>query len=170
MLTIQNLLATNHSKANTDRIIHTIGSDVILFEDLIKIILGKNTELARRAAWVFSEIAPDFPQICYLHWSALLTLVGQTNTHDAIKRGFFSALQQLNAPQEHLGETVQLCFEHLTNRQAAIAIRVNAMTSLVNMAQVLSELKPEIRLILEDELTFGSAGFVSRARREMRRL
>ncbi len=167
---IQSLLAATHSKANTLRIIAYIGYDSDLFEELLVIFLGDDEELARRAAWVFSELAPRFPEKCYEHWAALLTLVSRKDAHDAIKRGFFRALQDLETPEAFLGNTVQLCFEQLLNRQAAIAIRVFAMTSLVNMAQGLPELKPEIRLLLEDELPFGSAGFISRAKRELGRL
>lgn len=170
MAGIQSLLAANHSKANTQRIVGIIGYDADLFEELVAIFLGQDAELARRAAWVFSELAPRFPEVCYRYWSAMLAMVGRRNVHDAIKRGFFRALQDLETPELYLGDTVQLCFEQLMNRQAAIAIRVFAMTSLVNLAQQLPELKSEIRLILEDELPFGSAGFVSRAKRELRRL
>lgn len=170
MASIQSLLAANHSKANTLRIINYIGQDADLFEELIALFIGMDAELSRRAAWVFSELAPRFPEVCYRHWPAMLALVSRKDVHDAVKRGFFRALQDMETPEDYLGDTVQLCFEQLMNRQAAIAIRVFAMTSLVNMAQQLPELKSEIRLLLEDELPFGSAGFVSRAKRELRRL
>lgn len=170
MPSVKSLLTARHNKAVINRIINHIGYDEALFEELLAVFLGDEGELARQAAWVFSDVAPKFPATCHLQWPALLALASRPNTHEAIKRGFFRALQHLETPEPYLGETVQLCFDQLLNRQAAIAIRVFAMTSLVNLAQQLPELKPEIKLILEDELPFGSAGFVSRARREMRRL
>lgn len=170
MSSVQALLTARHSKAVINRIIAHIGQDEMRFEELLAAYLGENKELARQAAWVFSDVAPDFPASCHQKWPALIALANQSHEHDAIKRGFFRALQRLSTPEAYAGETVQLCFDQLLNRQAAIAIRVFAMTSLVNLAQDLPELKTEIRLILEDELPFGSAGFVSRAKREMRRL
>lgn len=167
---IQSMLTANNSKAQINKIIAEIGYDESQFEVLINLLLGDNELIARRAAWVFSEIAIHFPASSQRHWPALLACAGAPNAHDAIKRGIFRAFQFLEVPEKYLGETVQLCFEQLLNRQAAIAVRVFAMTSLVKLAQQLPELKSEISLILEDELPFGSAGFVSRAKRELKRL
>jgi hypothetical protein len=170
MPSVKSLLTAHHSKAVIDRINDYIGYDETLFEELLAVFLGDDEELARQAAWVFSDVAPRFPKRCHQKWQELLALANRPSTHDAIKRGFFRALQHVDPPEAYLGETIQLCFDQLLNRQAAIAIRVFAMTGLVNMVQPLPELKTEIRLLLEDELPYASAGFVSRARREMRRL
>ncbi len=167
---VMQLLRAQHSKPQTDKIIRYIGYDADLFEELLDAFLGPDAEMARRAAWVYGYTAHLFPENCFKRWGKLLSLMADPVIHDALKRNFFRALEQMQVPEELLGETVQVCFDQLMNRQQAVAIRVFAMTCLTNMAQQIPELKPEIRLLLEEELPFSEGGFASRARKELKRL
>jgi hypothetical protein len=52
----------------------------------------------------------------------------------------------------------------------AIAIRCSSMSILEKICNRIPELQPELRLILEEQLEHGSAGFKSRAKRVLSRL
>jgi hypothetical protein len=96
----------------------------------------------------------------------LLALPNQT---DAVKRNLLRALQFVKVPSRYQGRIADCCFAFLTGKEP-IAIKVFAMTVLANLAAENHELKNEIIPIIESQLPFGSAGFISRARKVLRQL
>ena len=65
---------------------------------------------------------------------------------------------------------VDICFNFLLSQDEPVAIRVFAMTVLGNIAQKWPELKNELRMAIEENMEFGSAGFKSRGKKELKRL
>jgi hypothetical protein len=90
--------------------------------------------------------------------------------HDAVKRNTVRLLQFISLPKSLQGVTAQVCFDLLQNRKEAIAVRVFAMTVLSNIAKDQPALKSELKIIIEDNLPYGSAGFVSRGRKILKEL
>ena len=79
-------------------------------------------------------------------------------------------LQFIEVPKHAQGLVANLCFTFLQNIKEPIAIRVFAMTVLVNLSKTLPELKNELISIIEDQMPYGSPGFISRGRKSLKEL
>jgi len=58
----------------------------------------------------------------------------------------------------------------LENKKEPIAIRVFAMTVLANLADTYPEIKGELIAVIEDQMPYGSAGFISRGKKILKKL
>jgi hypothetical protein len=90
--------------------------------------------------------------------------------HDAVKRNVVRLLQFIEIPKQLQGLTADICFRFFHNKREPIAVRVFSMTVLSNLAKKLPELKNELIPLIEDQLPYGSAGFISRGRKVLREL
>jgi len=68
------------------------------------------------------------------------------------------------------GLVVVICFDFFQSKKEPVAVKVFSMTVLANVAQDLKELRQELILRIEDQLPYGSAGFLSRAGRVLKQL
>lgn len=83
---------------------------------------------------------------------------------------FLRLLQYISIPLSLQGKTINLCFDFLNNPKEPIAVRVFAMTVLGNLAKENADLKNEIIMVIEDQLPYGSAGFLSRGKKVLKQL
>ncbi len=79
-------------------------------------------------------------------------------------------LQFIPIPKSSQGQVASLCFKFLNDPKQPIAVRVFSMTVLANLAREVPELQRELRILIEDQLPYGSAGFVSRGRSILKKL
>ena len=101
----------------------------------------------------------------------LVKLIQETNATIALKRNILRILQFVNIPESLHDAVMQVSFDHLENRQMAVAVRCSSMTVLANLAKYYPEIKQEITAILHTDLHYGtSAGFRSRAKRILNEL
>jgi hypothetical protein len=61
-------------------------------------------------------------------------------------------------------------FEYLQNPKIAVAIRVFSMTVVANITEGQPDMRRELKLILEDQLPYGTAAFKSRARKVLKQI
>jgi hypothetical protein len=64
---------------------------------------------------------------------------------------------------------IDTCFALLDPKEP-IAVRAFSMTVLGNLAAQHPDLKKELRLVIESQLPYGSAGFVARAKKVLKQL
>jgi hypothetical protein len=62
------------------------------------------------------------------------------------------------------------CFEYITSENETVAVKVFSMTILANLSKVYPEIKPELKLILEEHWDQKTAGFKSRAKKILKTL
>jgi hypothetical protein len=84
---------------------------------------------------------------------------------DAVKRNTLRLLQDRELPSEVLGVATDVGFKIMESRAEPIAVKVFAMTMLANICKKVPELKNELKLLIEDQMPYGSAGFRSRGKR-----
>jgi hypothetical protein len=137
---------------------------------LVDIFLKGPYRVTQRAAWPLSKCVEKHPRLIIPHLKQILDLVQKRGIHDAVKRNTIRLLQFIDIPKRYHGRIAGICFTFLRNRREPVAIRVFAMTVLADIGTYNPELKPELRIILEDELPYGSPAFTSRARRVLKRL
>jgi hypothetical protein len=124
---------------------------------------------------------------------AMVKRMREPHVHNAVVRTGMHVLQTADVPRSLAGHVVQFCFKALEDVSQPIAVRVFAMTVLVNLCLrkkrdteihrgkekfqegkrefvVEPELAREVALAITTGLPYGTGAFVSRAKRELRRL
>jgi hypothetical protein len=76
----------------------------------------------------------------------------------------------VKVPPAYQGKVADRCFSLLATTTVAPAIRIFSMTVLENLAIQNKDLRRELCLVLEDQLPYGSTGFISRGRKILKRL
>lgn len=163
-------LLAEHSKAQTMRIVHWIGADADRLASLMEILLGDDYRLTQRSAWVVRYVGQKHPGLMAPYYPILLEAIDRKTIHDAVKRNALNVFEEVEIPAEYYDTLADHCFRYLEDPQEPIAIRCASMTVLEKICRDIPELKEELRLLLEEQLEFESAGFRSRARRILSRL
>jgi hypothetical protein len=165
---IRRVLLQQHSKANADKIADYVGSNRPRFKQLVMVYLAGPYKITQRAAWPLSICVERYPHLVVPHLRTLLSHLATSGIHDAVKRNTLRLLQFVEIPVRFHGKVIDICFHYLQANQEPVAVKVFAMTVLSRLVKNLPELKKELRLIIEDQLPYASAGFISRARKVMK--
>jgi hypothetical protein len=163
-------LLIEHSKPQALRLVKWIGQDADRLAALLELFLGNNYRLSQRAAWVISSIADRAPHMVELWLPQMVAKMREPGVHDAVRRNVVRVLQDMPIPDTFLDDVADACFTFLADPKEAIAVRVFSMSVLEKICQKIPELKPELRLLLEEHLPHGSAGFKSRGQKILKRL
>lgn len=169
-MNIAEALEREHSKVQTLKITSYIGDDTKRFDQLMGIVLGDDQLLTQRGAWVMSHCTDLCPQLITPYIPQLVDEL-RKETHIALRRNILRILQNNRIEDEEVvGNLVDICFDILTNNNEEIAVKVFAMTVLFNHIKDIPELTAELKIIIQDQLPYASAGFKSRAKKIMRYL
>lgn len=163
-------LLKEHSKAQCNRIVEYIGTDKDRFRELVDVFITGNYRINQRAAWPLSYCVEHNPELIKPHLKKLIHNLKRPDLHNAVKRNTVRLLQFISIPKSLQGVAAQVCFDFLQNRKEAIAVRVFSMTVLANIAKDQPALKSELKITIEDNVPYGSAGFVSRSRKILKEL
>jgi hypothetical protein len=165
-----NEILKEHSKSQKDKIVNYVNNDPKRFADLVATFLAGPYRVTQRASWPLSYCVERNPGLIKPHLKKIIDFLEKPNEHDAVKRNILRVFQFILIPKSQQGKAVDLCLSFLTDGKQPVAIKVFAMTVLGNIAKENADLKNEIVLIIEDQLPYGSAGFVSRARKTLKQL
>jgi hypothetical protein len=159
-----------HSKAQRDKIVNYIGKSPRRFEKLVNVFLKGPYRVTQRSAWPLSYCVELHPELIKLHLKRILLFAKKPGVHHSVKRNTMRLLQFIDIPKNLQGLVADLCFTFLQDTKEPIAIRVFAMTVLMNLAKFLPELKNELIPIIEDQIPYGSPAFTSRGRKALKEL
>jgi len=157
------------SKESVDDLAKHLTKDTGDFHQLMKIFLGSNTRITPRAAWIMSKCHDINPHLVKPFIPDMVKNL-QNDVPDGVKRSTLRALQNVKIPTNIQGVLTSICFKFLNSPAEAVAIKVFSMTVLSNIAEKYPDLKTEIKLIIEDQMPYGSAGFKSRGRKILKKL
>lgn len=166
---IKKEILKEHSKKQTSKVVKYIGDDAQRFKTLVKAFLEGPYRVTQRAAWPLALCVQDHPALINPHLKEVLKMLGKPGTHDAVRRNILRFLQDIEIPKKFYGFVTDKCFT-LMDPKEPIAVRVFSMTVLSNIAQHEPDLKKELRIIIEDQLPYGSAGYLSRAKKILKKL
>lgn len=169
LTSFRELLAIKNSKEIVVQIIEEIKKNPSRMKELMDCFFDEDLRLCQRAAWPAGMIADHDSQLIIPYLEAMLNNLDAPH-HDAVIRNTFRTLQNVEIPEEIEGLAFEKAFEYLLNPQNAVAIRVFAMTVCGNIALKYPELKHELVPVIEEQLPFGSAGYISRANRVLKSL
>ncbi len=158
---LKRALEKEHSRANTSQIISYIGLSDDKFKVLFDLFINGSDTLKQRSAWVVGDIGVEQPSMIKPYLKRLINNLGAQH-HNAIYRNTFRVLQEINIPTPLQGEAVEYAFDFLTRQAVPVAIKSCAMSTIYNISRDNPELKPELKLIIEDQMPYASTGFKGR--------
>ena len=159
-----------HSKKQTDKIIRYIGNDREKYNELVELFLKGEYRVTQRAGWPLSYIAIAHPEMINKHLKKLFSNLEKPDLHNAVIRNTFRLLQFVNIPKSLHGIAADTCFKYFNDKNQPVAIRCFSMTVLANLCKTYPELKNELKISIEDNMPYGTAGFLSRARRTLKEI
>lgn len=159
-----------HSKAQCTKIVKWVGSSQQRFDELFRLFLHDEYRVVQRAAWPLSYCVIAHPSLISKHWKQLLGNLKKPNLHDAVKRNSIRLMEDIDIPEKFHGEVMNICFGYLESPTEPLAVKCFSMTVLAKLAKEYPEIKPELKLIIEDQLPHQTAGFKSRAKKILKKI
>lgn len=159
-----------HTKNQATKISDYVSDSPARFKALVDIFLKGPYRITQRASWPLNLCIERHPALVKPHLKRILKLLQEPGIHDAVKRNTMRFLQFCTIPRALHGNVADLCFQYLESKKEAVAVKVFAMTVLSSLIENEPDLKKELRIILEDQLPYASAGFTVRAHRVLKAL
>lgn len=168
-MNIKKALMDQHNKQQATKIAYYASKDQKRVEELLYLFLSTEYIIAQRAAWPVGILAEANPSIIYPYLNALVENL-KNPVHDAVKRNTIRIFQNIELPDKLLGKIADQCFHYLSTPSEPIAVKVFSMTVLLNIVKKEPDLKKELKILIEDQLPYASAGFLSRAKKVLKAL
>ena len=169
-MTLESRILSAATKDQALDVAKSIGDNRESFELLMNLFLSTQYRECQRAAWILGQVVDEFPEMILPYLPTLLDRLRDPFAHDAVKRNTVRALQFIDIPEDLWGETVDVCFKLLRSGQEPIAVKVFAMTVIFNICRSVPEISEELKITIEDQLPFSSAGFKNRGSKILRAL
>lgn len=147
-------LEKEHSKENSLSIVSYIGNDAERFAELMNCFFAetKDYRVPQRAAHALSLTFDKRPDLILPYREKLIQNLEDTNLKSSLKRNILRILQFTKIEEEWMGGLYDNCFQFLGNPKEEIAIRAFSMVILYNISNTFSELKPELKAMIESVL------------------
>lgn len=159
-----------HFKADALRITEYACSSPRHFKALIDCFLSNEYRLAQRAAWSVSWAARSKPALVMPFIKNIVEQLQRTDVHNAVIRNSMRILEDIDIPEEHHGSVMNACFAFIEKPSTPAAIKAFSLTTLYNLSKQYPEIKPELKLVIEERMNNETAAFKSRANYILKRL
>lgn len=163
------ILDEKHSKENAVKIKQAVMADPSRIRELMDCFFSDEMRICQRASWPVGMLGEEHGQLFLPYFEEMITVL-ENPMHDAVVRNTLRTWQYMDIPEDFEGPIYDLCFSYLQDMNSPIAIKVFAMTILVNISCKYPDLIEELIPAIEDQYPHGSSGFQSRAKKEMKRL
>ena len=164
-MTLRDEILTEHSKNNVLRISRIIGNNKVLIKELINLTLGEDKDIARKAAWILRYNQSDYPAEYIPYISKMIDHLRQNDIHVAVKRNFLAILRISDIPRKNEGDLLDICFNFILSGKETVAVKAFSIDIIYRIGKREPSIMNELRLILEDQLPYGSAGIKSKAKK-----
>ena len=159
-----------HLKQDALRITEYAVSSPKHFKELMKCFLSNEYRLAQRAAWSVSWAAEQKPELIKPYIKDLVDVLERKDVHNAVIRNSVRVLQKIEIPEALHGELMNSCFRFIESPSTPIAIKVFSLTTLHNLSAYYPEIKPELKLLIEELWPHETAAFKSRGRKILQQM
>lgn len=154
-------LLQENSKENVNRISNYIGNDEILFAELMEIFFSDKNRMSQRAAWVMSVTAEKKAFLINPYLAKMINLLNIAEK-PVIVRNIVRVLQNMDIPEEILGEAFEKCYTLVAHRESPVAIKAFSISILYNVCVKEPELKQEVSALVQMQLPGASSGLKNR--------
>ena len=153
-----------------DRVVTYVGNNPGRFKELVAVFLGGPYRVTQRSGWPLSCCVEKHPDLIRPYIRTLIKNLDRPGQHVAVKRNTIRLLQFIDIPKSERGIAAEVCFKFLADNREPIAVRAFSMTVLANLARLEPGLKQEVRILIEDQIPYASAGILARARKVLKEL
>lgn len=157
-----------HSKHNSVLIAEHIGISSERLGKFMPLYFSDDQVISARAAWVISCVATNHPDLFTPWLKKICHHILKPGLHDAVRRNGAKVLELSVIPKRLLGVVTDTCFKLLATPAETIATRCYCMTVLEKICRSEPDLRAELKMIINDEMPFASAGFRSRSIRTLK--
>lgn len=166
---IKKELLKEHSKSQSQKIATYIGYNKKRFDELMSLFFSSEYRVTQRAAMVVSHCADKHHELVAPYLEPMILNL-KNDVHVAVQRNTLRVLQEMEMPDSVIGDAADICFKIMESAKEPTAVKVFAMTLLANICKKVPELKNVLKILIEDQLPYGSAGFKSRGNKILKRL
>lgn len=164
------LLLQPPTSAQRNAVVNYVGTNSSRFNELIQTLINGPARITQRATWPMSYCVEKHPGFIKPHFNTVTKLLEDPDLSVTVKRNLLRMLQFVSIPVRFQGRMADCCFGFLANKKETVAVKAFSMTVLANLAVNNKELSNEIIPLIEEQLPYGSAGFISRARKVLKQL
>ncbi len=164
-MNIEEEILKEHSKEHALKIADYACASKSNFKQLMHCFMSNEYRLAQRAAWSVSWAARKKSQMMVPHIKDLVAVLNKPGVHNAVVRNAVRVLEAIDIPEAFHGEVMNACFNFIENPATPIAIKAFSLTTLYNLCKTYPEIKPELKLIIEDKWDNETPAFKSRGRK-----
>jgi hypothetical protein len=163
-LKLRDEILREHSKRQAVRIATWIGNDKRRFAELMEIFLSGEYRLTQRSAWIVSHCADLHPELVNKWLLPMLKRMRDPGIHDAVKRNVLRVMSRIEVPRSLIGKVVSTCYNELSSPASPVAVRVHALSVLVNIAKTMPELTRELQGTIANFIPTAGPGLRARIR------
>ncbi|MEN8928650.1 MAG: hypothetical protein ABF242_06805 [Flavobacteriales bacterium] len=167
---MRELLSNKASRANSYQVVAMVGTDYDLYKELIGFVVNYESPISEKAAWAMNHCFEEKAGFFEDYLSELVPIIGSEIHTDSVKRNIVKILQFIEIPEKYRAEVIDSCFDLVTNKKTAIAVKAFSLGVLENMVKLYPELKSELVAAIEELLPKASSGLKNRGQHILRRL
>lgn len=164
-MNIRDEILKEHSKTQAVKIAVFACSSKKYFKELMHCFLTGEYRLLQRAAWSVCLAARKNPDLIKPYIKNLVSQLERKDVHDSVIRNSVRILEQIDIPEIFHGEVMNACFGFIETPATPAAIKAFSLTTLYNLSKQYPEIKPELKLIIEERWDTESAAFRSRGKK-----
>jgi len=173
---------TDHSREKRGKMAAMIVQDPNLISLLLSIISRVDDDISCRASWILESVVRKDKELLYPYLSTFMPLLGHVKLDSAVRPlakicelliiSFYAKVP--NKSQEYLSHThleqiTIVCFDWLIGNHK-VAAKAYSMTSLYLLGTTYDWIHPELKIILEQNYSNGSAAYKARARMVLKKI
>lgn len=154
-------------KTHVMNVVNLIGNDETQFAVLMDMFFDKEYATRMRISWILMHVADAHPELVPPYFEKMILNLRTPKLIDAIKRNTLRVIAELDPqlPEELTGHALDICFDFLISTKEAVATKVHAMQVIYNLCKNEPELLNELKMVIEDQMDYSSAGFKSRGKK-----
>lgn len=164
----EEILRADH-KGQAVSVANYIGSDHERFRRLMALFFSRDDRTCQRSSWVVAHCIDSNLQLVEPYLKKMVKNLNN-NINDATKRNTVRILQMVDIPEIMWEDCLNHCFKYLESGDEPVAIKVFSMTILYNLSNKIPEIKTELKMLIENQLPFSSAGYKSRGSKILKKL
>lgn len=158
-----------HSKTQCEKVVRYVGNDKGRFAELMQLFLKGEYRTTQRAAWPMSICVENHPELITPYFKQIVPLLQKPGLHGAVVRNIVRLLQYVDIPKRYHGQVMSCCFDFVADHETAPAIKAFSLTILENLSAVYPDIKPELKLVIEERWPHETAAFRSRAKKILKK-
>ncbi len=169
-MNVKELLLSKHSKSITLKVTSYLIDNPKDINSFLKLFSPKEVLLAQRASWVLSYLFIDLNKLTLAHTKKIIELIKEEKYHSAIQRNAFKIFENVDCPEECLGEIIDLSFKAIENTKNPVAIRAYAIGTIQRYCKKYPEFKVELTECIKRYIDDDSPAFKARGKRVIKDL